>query len=304
MAKTTLTFYVDDTSPHGRPADAFQRFLDFCHAEGIAGESTILLGSGWPEHGLLSQPTTDLQKTYIQQLHRAYECGIEAHMEIMTHGGLFDFSHRRLPDGAQHEGVWLHEPAVATETYEVYFRHIIEEGEKIGVTFSGLTWPGCSCEPCTTRYAELRKSPSFGINPNVWAALLSLAKQGKFHTKTVPCFSDNEEGCRLMASDGDFGVYDFAPNARDQFGIWENNPERVDADYYITANGESGRIVELVHAGAPVCLFYAHWQGLNPSTGVGWEAFTQVVKRVNKHLKHQVEWMRPSQYTDRVHATR
>ena len=107
-----------------------------------------------------------------------------------------------------------------------------------------------------------------------------------------------------MAGDGDYAVYDFGPNARDRFGIWENSLEHVDPDYYITADGESGRIVELVRAGAPYCLFYAHWQGLNPATGVGWEAFTQVVRRVGKFLKDRVEWMRPSEYTDRVHAGR
>jgi hypothetical protein len=304
MSKTALSFYLDDTSPYGRPPDTFQRFLDFCAAEGIAGESTVLLGAGWDEHGLLSRPTEDLQKAYIEQLHRAYQCGIEAHMELMTHGGLYDFRRNLVPEGAQHEGVWMHEPAVSMQTYESYFRHIIEEGDKIGIRFSGVTWPGCSCEPCTKRYEELRKSPSFGVNPDVWEALLKLAKEGKFRRKTVSCFSNGSQECKLMAGDGDYAVYDFGPNARDRFGIWENSLEHVDPDYYITADGESGRIVELVRAGAPYCLFYAHWQGLNPATGVGWEAFTQVVRRVGKFLKDRVEWMRPSEYTDRVHAGR
>jgi hypothetical protein len=105
-----------------------------------------------------------------------------------------------------------------------------------------------------------------------------------------------------MAGDGDYGVYDFGPNAADQFGIWDNTLDRVSADYYITADGASGSIVELVRSGAPYCLFYAHWQGLNPATGVGWHAFTEVVARVRKFLSDKVEWMRPSAYTDRVHG--
>ncbi len=46
------------------------------------------------------------------------------------------------------------------------------------------------------------------------------------------------------------------------------------------------------------CLFYSHWQGLNPANGVGWSAFQTLVARVQKHLRDQVIWMRPSEYTD------
>jgi hypothetical protein len=171
------------------------------------------------------------------------------------------------------------------------------------VQFTGVTWPGCSCAPCTKRYAELRQSASFGINPNVWSALLNLAKEDRFRGRTVSCFTTGNQDCRLMAADGAYGVYDFSPNARDRFGIWENSPEHVDADYYIAADGESGRIVELVREDAPYCLFYAHWQGLNPATGVGWKPFTQVVKRVQQFLGDRVEWMRPSVYTGQVHGS-
>ncbi len=99
-------------------------------------------------------------------------------------------------------------------------------------------------------------------------------------------------------------MYDLSPNAGDYFGIWENNPDVVRADYYITADGRSGRLVDLVRAGAPYCLFYAHWQGLNPATGVGWPAFVEVVARVKRHLWADVEWKRPSEITDAYHVTR
>ena len=302
MRRTVLSFYLDDTSPYDRPADAFKTFLDYVSAEGIKGESSVILGSGAGTYGLLSRPTTGLQRAYIEQLHRAFECGVDAHMELMTHGGLFDFAKGCVPEGAVHEGLWLHEPEVSLDAYQSYFGHILAEGERIGVRFTGVTWPGCSCEACEKGYAKLRQSPEYGVNPNVWKALLNLAKAGRFRGPTVPCFTLSEHTeLKLMAGEGGYGVYDFPPNARDRFGIWENSPEHVDADYYITEDGESGRIVELVRAGAPYCLFYAHWQGLNPATGVGWKAFTQVIARIRKHLGDRVVWMRPSEYTDQCH---
>jgi hypothetical protein len=92
------------------------------------------------------------------------------------------------------------------------------------------------------------------------------------------------------------------PNAMDHFGIWENNPQRVDPDYYITEDGKSGIIVRHLQAGAPYCVWYAHWQGLNPAKGVGWPAFTTVVDRIQEHLRERVVWLRPSDITSRYHA--
>jgi hypothetical protein len=303
-AKTVLSFYVDDTNPYIAGVEAFKMFLDFVAGEGIAGESSVILGSGWEEHGLLSRPKTDEQRAYIEQLRRAYECGIDSHMELMTHGGLFDFGTGRVPDGAQHEGVWLYEPAASLEAYESYFGHVIEEGEKIGVRFTGVTWPGCGCAICQKRNAELSRGHPLDVNLNVWKALLNLAKRGKFRGRTVPCFvlgGPEEHPLKLMAGEGEFGVYDLYPNADDHLGIWENDPARVSADYYITADGASGRIVEKVRAGAPRCVLYGHWQGVNPVKGVGWEAFKQVVHRVQKHYADRVVWMRPSALTDLYH---
>lgn len=299
MSKTALTFYVDDTNPYVAPPSAFREFVDFLAGEGLAGESSVILGSGWRDHGPLSRPATREQEAYLEQVRRAADLGVlDAHMEIMTHEGLFDFHRLAVPEGAQHEGVWLCEPEVSQQTYEDYLTHTIAEGERVGVTFTGLTWPGCSCETCTQRYAVLRAQPDFGINPNVWQALLSLAQQGRFRGRTVPGFFESTGECRLMAAGGGCAVCDLGPNCGDWFGIWENNPERVNADYYITADGSGGRIIELVRDGAPYVLFYAHWQGLNPARGVGWPAFVEVVGRVRKHLGDCVQWMRPSQYAE------
>ncbi len=188
MSKTALSFYLDDTSPYGLPANTFQRFLDFCAGEGVRGESSVILGWGWEEHGLLSHPTSELQETYLEQIRRAFGCGIDSQMELMTHEGRFDFVAGRVLEGAQHEGIWLYEPTVTKQAYESYFGSILAEGVRVGVRFTGVTWPGCDCEACTARCAELERDPAFGVNPEVWQALLDLARRGEFRGRTVPCF--------------------------------------------------------------------------------------------------------------------
>jgi hypothetical protein len=296
MNKTVLSFFIDDTTQN-RGADTFGKFLDYVKAEGIAGESTVLLGSG-----RLSEPTTEVQRAYIEQLHRAFECGIDSHMEVMTHGGKYDFQRHTVPEGAIYEGLWLHEPDVSVEEYESYFWNVIVEGEKIGVRFTGLTWPGGGGPETDRRYAQLRQQGVTNLNPHCWHALLNLAKAGKFRGRTVPCFVHSPREVQCMASDGKYGVYDMPTLGADWVGSWDNSREHVNPDFYITADGKSGKIAERVRDGAPYCFFYGHWQGMNPASGVGWEAFKTVVQRVKEFLPDRVVWMRPSQFTDWWHS--
>jgi hypothetical protein len=300
--KTILSFYCDDTGPYVAGAAAFRAFLDYCAEQKIAGESSLILGMGGR---CMTRKPTDEEHFFLKQVGRAWECGIDTHMELMTHRGLFDFEANRERKGSIHEGLWLHEPEVAMEEYERYFLNIITEGERAGIKFSGLTWPGCGCEACKKRYAELRARGLTQPSAAVWQALLRLASKGKFRHPTVPCFfgsSETDFGLHRKAGEGKYAVYDLMPNARDCFGIWENNRDRVNPDYYITANGKSGIIVRHVEARAPYCVWYAHWQGLNPAKGVGWRAFVTVVERIRQHLRDRVVWLRPSDVTERYHA--
>lgn len=300
--KMILSFYCDDTSPHTAGAKAFQTFLEFCAERRIAGESSVILGGGG--HSMACQPNEE-EQSFLQQVKRAWECGIDSHMELMTHRGLFDFDANREAKDAVHEGLWLHEPDVTTEQYERYFLRIIAEAERAGVRLTGLTWPGCGCEPCKKRYAALRAAGHTEPNPAFWKALLNLAKQGKFRSRTVPCFfgaSETKFGIHQKAADGPYAVFDLMPNAMDHFGSWTNKPDKTNADYYLGADGKSGIIARHLEAGAPYCLWYAHWQGLNPVRGVGWRAFVTVIERIQEHLRDRVVWMRPSDITHRYHA--
>ena len=303
MNKTVLSFFCDDTSPWRAAPSAFGDFLDYVRTEGIAGESSVILALGSGGR-VLSEPGSDAERTYIEQLHRAFECGVGSHMEVMTHGGRYDFKTRTIPKDAIHEGLWMHEPAVPTEEYETYFENIIAEAAKIDVRFTGLTWPGGGGPATSRRYRELRRQGATNLSANCWQALLNVAKRGGFRGRTVPCFVHKRGLAECMAADGEFGVYDMPVVNEDQFGTWRNSPEFVNADFYITADGRGGEIARHVREGAPYCVIYGHWQGLNPEDGVGWEAFKTVVARTKEFLGDRVAWMRPSELTDHLHRQR
>ncbi len=296
-----LSFYMDDTNPEIVKADAFRLFLDYCNAYGIRGESSVILG--YTGKSVTDDPN-DNQRIYISQVKQAHEKGIDSHMEIMTHSTLFDFAEGKKNEGGIHEGLWLHEPAVTVEEYQKYFSKVVAEGEKSGIKFTGLTWPGCGCEACTKRYAELKSAGPLHISQAAFDALLNLSKEGKFRGRVLPVFyesSETEYGIFRRAADGKSGVYDLMPNAQDHFGIWENSADHVDPDYYITENGKSGIIIDHLKNEAPYCMWYMHWQGVNPEKGKGWEAFKTVTGRIRKHLGDKVVWMRPGDIVTAYH---
>jgi hypothetical protein len=142
------------------------------------------------------------------------------------------------------------------------------------------------------------------FNSAVYEALFDLTKQDRFKTRAIPIFYEfSETDYKIMqkAAEGEFAVYDLMPNAEDKMGIWENSTDWVDPDYYITEDGKSGIIVKHLEEGAPYCIWYMHWQGLNPESGVGWAAFTSVIERIEQHLADKVIWMRPSDIVTQYH---
>jgi len=299
--KMILSFYLDDTNPEIVKAEAFKEFLDYCQANGIKGESIII--PGYSGKSIFTEHDQN-QLNYLEYAKDAWSKGIDSHMEIMTHNTLFDFDSGIKNETGIHEGFWLHEPDVTIEEYESYFTDIIDEAEKSGIKFTGLTWPGCGCEDCKKRYAELKEAGPLKINQAALDALLKLAKTGMFRSRVLPIFyeaSETDFGIHKRAAEGKYGVYDLMPNAMDHFGIWENSTEHVNPDYYITEDGQSGIIISHLENNAPYCMWYMHWQGLNPEKGVGWEAFKTVTGRIKKHLSDKVIWMRPGDIVTAYH---
>ncbi len=301
--KMILSFYLDDTSPGIAGPEALGSFLKYCKAHRVKGESTVVLGYDGESIAINPDPA---ELKFLEYAAKSYESGIDTHMEIMTHHELFDFEAGRKNEAGIHEGLWLHEPDVTFEQYSQYFANILDHGERSGIQFTGFTWPGCGCEACSSRYAEFREEGPLKFNPAVFDALLDQVKKNRFRTKVIPIFYESSEtdyDIIRKASDGEYAVYDLMPNAEDKMGIWENSTEWVDPDYYISNDGKSGIIVRHLEAGAPYCLWYMHWQGLNPESGVGWSAFKTVVERIEKHLNDKVVWMRPSDIVTQYHKT-
>ena len=80
----------------------------------------------------------------------------------------------------------------------------------------------------------------------------------------------------------------------DWFGGWQGD-RTVEADRYATADGQSGRMVELIKRGQPAVML-CHWPGMYCQGALtGFRAFQRVVTTLNESYRDQTIWMKVSE---------
>ncbi|KYH41317.1 MAG: putative secreted protein [Candidatus Bathyarchaeota archaeon B26-1] len=288
--RTAVSFYLDDVGPyvtefskegkpmHPVPVSALEEFAEFVKEQGLAGAVSVIPGLNC----LLTEPKNDLERDYAKFVGRLSTYNLDAHMEIMTHGPLFNFDEMKPIEGTS-EAEWLDDPNVPLEEYLRYFRNTIRVGRKLGVTYTGLSTPGTHPK----------------MNPNVWKALARLADEGEFPNPAVPVFAVIDESPPVMrpvlvARSGRGASYDMPSGVWDYIASWRNSPDWIDVDRYLTPQGK-GRMADLIRNGSPTAIFHMHWQGLNPATGLGWPAFQELIRRLNDQFGDRIVWKRPSE---------
>lgn len=307
--RAMTAFIVDDV--HGQDpesAAAFRAFRDACADRGLRGECSLILGLKRDAGGA----PLPLMPDYIRDAREADDKKIfDAYMEIMTHGFLFDFGNGCIAADGPHEGVWLLDETVVPEAYQEYFRNIVGMARQFDLKVNGLTIPGCGCAACVAHKKSRRIAPltAAHLNPGVAQALLGLAAKNQLATPVAGTFMGTVKSgpadAMVLAENGPYAVYDLPPGvAGDHLGRWDNDRKYVDVDQYLNADGDGGRLAELIAQDTRTLIYYGHWQGLRPDQGVGFQPFLEVARRLSVFYAERIEWMRPSAIAAYTHACR
>ncbi len=288
--KTAVSFYLDDMAPyvikhadgeqalHPVPVSALEEFALFVQENDLAGAVSVIPGL----HCLLTNPQTDVEHDYAEFVAHLYEYNLDTHMEIMTHGPLFNFEEMKAMEGTS-EWEWLDDHSVSLGEYRRYFRNTIGLAGELEVRYTGFTTPGTHAN----------------MNPQVWRALAELAHAGDFPSPAVPVFAEIDGISPqlkplLMARSGRGASYALHSGHGDFLAGWSNSPDRIDVGRYLTSSG-SGRLGDLIRSQSPMAIFHMHWPGINPATGLGWLAFKELVERLERQFGDRIVWKRPSE---------
>jgi hypothetical protein len=300
MTRTALSLFVDDT--HFEPHGHFKTLVDFCAEQGVRGKVSLISAlNGGLSCLATGQKPTDAEGDFLKHLSRAAAFDMDVHMELMTHGKLWDFASGRQRVTGPCEGIWLYDPDVPQAEFHAYLGAILDHAARLGITINGLSVPGCDCDDCSLRWADLRDSGHSTVCENAYGALLDLAAAGRMGVTSVACYAEQADEMHptsVIRRQGRHSVYDarLDISVEDLIGF----DGKHDVDFYISADGRHGRIPELVMNGALQCFFCAHWFSMNPTKPEGWRVFQEIIRRINTRLSDRIEWVRPSDYGARL----
>jgi hypothetical protein len=269
------------------PFDFLQQFIDVCKARGIRGKFSILpypagLGSileGWDGCGL------DEIKRWLDLVRTELVPDFDITPEIMTHTRALDLRTHTLLD--QSEQAWTADQDQATLTeYMSTATGILREA---GFVSTGITQP-----------------VSFSGNRDYYArATLEAVRRAGGPAVTFYFTDEHNEGppfwepqvVLLDRERGEAVVYignncpEYCWNTQQPYG-WQ---AAESADRFITADGTSGRLVELIEHDAWL-LTVCHWQSIySDGSRAGLMALDEAFARLARYAGPRLLWLTMSE---------
>jgi len=298
--KTPLSLIVDDGSPvdplfyeipgyetpflvpaefTARVAETFERFE-------LRGKITMIpMPSclGRIDQSLKRVPQDHLQ-AFLKIVRERIAPRFDITPEFLTHLRAYDLK----KGGYQHifEDVWItHAPIEEIVDYFVLAFQILQN---VGLPATGITSPWVAGIDVEKKYAHALADAQWKVFQRklTWY-FLYVSEHGPPHTLSVE-YEAPERGQKVVS---------VPANAPDIFWSMEHSPDerrqfiRDNIDQLLSADGRTGRIRELIDAGAPVMLL-THWQSLyTQGTGLGLEGLTALAGRIQKVFGANVEWI-------------
>ena len=286
-ARGTFGLWVQDwrrQEPSKIIPNAFwKKFAAWAKAAGVKGKFTFLpcpAGLGCIDdkvEGYTADELSELLALVREELSPAFSIT----PEIFTHSMAWDIKERKLLPIAEHD--WM-----AKQTEDVladYMTEALRILKKVGIDPTGVT------QPCSFRGDE-----------DLYARAVGRAMKAACGIKRTFYFLNCEPEAKVVnspvkiadAARGEY-VVSMVSAIRPDEPFWESlygggDVEKM-AEYFLSADGRSGRFIDLLSAGSPI-IFHSHGQTLfSNGAEKGFQSLQLVVRRVEKHLSNRVRWV-------------
>lgn len=273
--------------------DAFVRkFGEWCAGQGVKGKYSIVpypacVGRldrtlpGWTQGELASS---------IQLVRTLMMPNWDIHPEMITHTRVIDTkTGHPYPEFTEaHMENWLWSKGRSTDELADYMAYALRILKNIGLPGEGITTPGgfgSASRPQLAQATLEAVRSVFGAEiPHYFRDVFA---EGE---KSVAPIVQNASG--LDGPDPRCVVHTIACTG-DWTGGWDCSVPGG-ADKFITADGRSGRMVDVINRGEPA-LMLAHWTGIYYNgQETGFKIFQEVVRRLHAHFDH-LQWMKLSE---------
>jgi hypothetical protein len=271
------------------PLDFMQVWCDWIRETGIRGDFTVLpypAGLGRVDDHLEGYPADEMRE-WMALARQAVAPQFDIHCEILTHTNALDLDTLQLLPISEHE--WTE--AQDEETLTHYFATAMQILGEAGLPNHGLTQP-CYYRGDESMYARAVLAAEKRINGRKVTHNF-LHNDNTAHA-VVPRLTYLDEAASEAVVSIWAGTDDFIWNSQEpdsQESAW--TPEAL-ADRFLTEDGKTGRLVTLLNGGGPVILI-THWQSLySNGSRLGLNSYREVIRRIQSHFAHQVEWRKIS----------
>lgn len=304
MKKTPISLIIDDPAPRvfvfyehsfdkqtkdGRPLvdnvpnEFLFRFCDAIERYGIKGKYSVVPipgGRGRIDEGIPGFEQSEIQE-WIDTVKGRVGKYFDFCPEVLTHAGYIDLATGKMMD--EWENKWSFRQTHKELT--PYISLALEILKNVGINATGVTSPwdfGVKVEDEYAKAIALAMDKVHGKKES-WYFCRDLFNQP--NAKPWIAYKDEEHTVVSIPAT----INDKFWQAMDTTDTSEEYVRSI-ADYYISEDGKSGRIIEVLDSnGWPILL--SHWQSLfSNGAGTGLRILELIAQRVEEHLSDRVEW--------------
>jgi hypothetical protein len=279
------------TWPREIPDSFVRAFGEWCGEQGVKGKYSIVpypACVGWLDRELPGWSRGQLRDS-LQLVRELMVPSWDIHPEMVTHTRMIDIKTGRPFEEqtpATMENSYPQEKKSADEL-AAYLAYALRILKNCDLPCEGITTPGGfgnAAKPELSLAVHDAVRDVYGVEiPHYFKYIVGsgeIAQPVLEHVRGLGG-GDVKTTVNVVAGTGDW------------FGGWDGD-RAPEPDKYITRDGASGRMVELLNAGEPA-IFFGHWAGLySHGTQFGFRAFQQVVSAINEFHGSRTVWMKVS----------
>lgn len=280
--------------PVVHPESFTREFAEFCLEHGVRGKYSVVpcpAALGRIDEGLPLFSRAQ-QESWLDMCRELIVPAYDITPEMITHSKVVDpKTLKPVEPEIWEQYEWQTLPVDQAELVFDYIAIACQILENVGLTPEGVTSPGGFGGKTLEFYAKVAGEAVRDVTGNPTPYFFKRISRGD-SVETPVWYADRDGGTavgEIIASTGDWT------------GSWTGYGE-VNADKYITADLQGGRLPEVIDAGDPAVLI-SHWQGfygLHNEDRRGFNAFKTVVRRLEERdpKGERTQWRKCSEITN------